>query len=81
MPLPKITWSGEATTGHAITTVSATSSNQRKSNVPSTPSRAAIRPVSRSDFMRSTSTWHSGSPKRQLYSISFGPSLVIINPA
>ena len=31
--------------------------------------------------MRSISTWHSGSPKRTLYSISFGPSFVIISPA
>ena len=27
--------------------------------------------------MRGMSTWHSGSPKRTLYSISFGPSAVI----
>ena len=27
----------------------------------------------RSDISRSISTWHSGSPKRTLYSISFGP--------
>ena len=30
---------------------------------------------------RIISTWHSGSPKRTLYSISFGPSRVIISPA
>ena len=31
--------------------------------------------------MRRITTWHSGSPKRTLYSISFGPSSVIISPA
>ena len=34
-----------------------------------------------SDCKRSMSTWHSGSPKRTLYSMSFGPSSVIISPA
>ena len=40
----------------AITTVNAASSRQRKSNVSSTPSRAAINADSRSDFSRGTST-------------------------
>ncbi len=30
---------------------------------------------------RSISTWHSGSPNRTLYSISFGPASVIMSPA
>jgi hypothetical protein len=34
-----------------------------------------------SDIIRSISTWHSGSPKRTLYSNSFGPSGVSITPA
>ena len=39
------------------------------------PSRAASSAGTRSDISRSISTWHSGSPKRTLYSISFGPSV------
>ena len=35
----------------------------------------------RSLSSRIISTWHSGSPKRALYSISFGPSRVSIRPA
>ena len=34
-----------------------------------------------SDIIRSISTWHSGSPKRTLYSNSFGPCSVNITPA
>jgi len=34
----------------------------------------------RSLSRRIISAWHSGSPKRTLYSISFGPEAVIINP-
>ena len=41
----------------------------------------AISAGSRSDFSRSISTCVSGSPKRTLYSISLGPSCVIISPA
>ena len=37
-------------------------------------------PAARSDIIRSISTWDSGSPKRALYSTSFGPSLVTITP-
>jgi hypothetical protein len=65
----------------AITTVSATSGYQRRSKFFSTPSRAAISAGTRSDISRSIITWHSGSPKRTLYSISFGPCAVIIRPA
>ena len=45
------------------------------------PSRDAISAGTRSDISRSISTCVSGSPKRTLYSISFGPSGVIISPA
>ena len=31
--------------------------------------------------MRSSTGWQSGSPKRTLYSISFGPSGVTMSPA
>ena len=41
----------------------------------------AISAGTRSDIMRSIKTWHSGSPKRTLYSNSFGPSAVTITPA
>ncbi len=45
------------------------------------PSQEASSAGTRSDISRSISTWHSGSPKRTLYSISFGPAAVIIRPA
>ena len=64
-----------------MTTVSAASSRQRADMWASWPSAAALSSTSRSSFSRSISTWHSGSPKRTLYSISFGPSAVIIRPA
>jgi hypothetical protein len=51
-----------------MTTVSAASSCQRKSKVSSTPSAVAISAGSKSDLRRIMSTWHSGSPKRTLYS-------------
>ena len=44
-------------------------------------SQAASRASSRSDSSRSISAWHSGSPKRTLNSISFGPSAPIMRPA
>jgi hypothetical protein len=65
----------------AITTVSAGSGYQRRSNDLSCPSRLAKSAGTRSDIRRSISTWVSGSPKRALYSISFGPSAVTIRPA
>ena len=36
--------------------------------------------VSRSLFSRGRTTWVSGSPKRQLYSMTMGPSSVSIRP-
>ena len=36
--------------------------------------------VSRSVFSRGSTTWVSGSPKRQLYSMTLGPSGVSIRP-
>ena len=56
-----------------MTTVSAASSRQRADICASWPSAAALSSTSRSSFSRIISTWHSGSPKRTLYSISFGP--------
>ena len=53
----------------------------RRSKCASSPSHAACSAGSRSDRSRSSSTWHSGSPKRTLNSISFGPSAVSIRPA
>src|SRR6056297_3059447 len=41
---------------------------------------AAVMSSSRSFLRGGRITWHSGSPKRQLYSTTFGPSFVIINP-
>ena len=55
--------------------------NQRRSKCFSSPSQAASSAGTMSDIIRSISTWHSGSPKRTLYSISFGPCAVIIRPA
>jgi hypothetical protein len=43
--------------------------------------RVASSSSSRSLSSRIISTWHSGSPKRALYSISLGPSAVSIRPA
>ena len=42
-----------------------------------------IKPVvaTPADINRAINTWHSGSPKRALYSINWGPVSVIINPA
>ena len=44
------------------------------------PSVTACMTVSRSLFSRGRTTWVSGSPKRQLYSMTLGPSLVSIRP-
>ena len=51
---------------------------RRRSSV---PSHVASSAGSRSDLSRSISTWHSGSPKRTLYSMSFGAPFSIISPA
>jgi hypothetical protein len=65
----------------AMTTVTAGSGRQRGETVSRVPSTAASSRASRSDSSRTMSAWHSGSPKRTLYSISFGPSAVSIRPA
>ena len=44
------------------------------------PPVQAVMTVSRSLSSRGSTTWASGSPKRQLYSITLGPSGVIISP-
>ena len=36
--------------------------------------------VRRSDFRSGRTTWASGSPKRQLYSMTFGPFSVSMRP-
>ena len=53
---------------------------QRRSKFLSWPSQEASNAGTMSDIIRSISTWHSGSPKRTLYSNSFGPSAVSITP-
>ena len=62
-------------------TVSAASSYQRRLRFFNCPSAQAISAGTTSDIIRSISTWHSGSPKRALYSTSFGPCSVTITPA
>ena len=57
------------------------SSNQRRSKFFNCPSQEARSAGTISDIIRSISTWHSGSPKRTLYSTSFGPFSVSITPA
>ena len=65
----------------AMTTAIAACVVQRRSKSRSSPSQAASSAGSRSDCRRGSSAWHSGSPKRTLNSISFGPSSVSISPA
>jgi hypothetical protein len=66
----------------AITTVNAACSVKRGASVsPSAPLAVAAISSSRSLSSRIISTWHSGSPNRALYSISFGPAAVSISPA
>ena len=64
----------------ASTTVTAASSRQR-SGVDRCPAAASARWVARSEARRGTTTWHSGSPKRTLYSRILGPSGVSMIPA
>ena len=61
--------------------MSAESGCQRRSKCLSSPSQEARNAGTMSDIIRSISTWHSGSPKRTLYSNSFGPCAVSITPA
>ena len=44
------------------------------------PKVVACITVRRSDSKRGSTTWVSGSPKRQLYSMTLGPSRVSIRP-
>ena len=46
----------------------------------SVPAVVACIAVRRSDSIRGNTTWVSGSPNRQLYSMTLGPSLVSIRP-
>ena len=48
---------------------------------PSCPSATPFSTGTRSDLMRAMMTCVSGSPKRALYSSTFGPASVIISPA
>ena len=62
------------TTQHAAPSKNSTSVSARR------PSSTACITVKRSLFKSGRTTCVSGSPKRQLYSITFGPSGVSISP-
>ena len=64
-----------------MTTVQAASRDQRTRPSDSVPRTHAIMTLNRSLASNGISTWVSGSPKRQLYSSTAGPSFVIMNPA
>ena len=55
-------------------------SEKRTSVSASVPLVVACMMVSRSLSSRGSTTWVSGSPKRQLYSMTLGPSGVSIRP-
>ena len=65
----------------ATTKTAVWSEKNGASTVLRSPSAAADSNSARSDSIRTSTTWESGSPKRTLYSTSLGPSEVSISPA
>ncbi len=65
----------------AITTVKQLSVFQRRSKCFKPPSAATTKAGRKSERRRGSIACVSGSPKRALNSITFGPSTVIISPA
>ena len=56
-------------------------SSRNRTGVSSRPVAASAQWTARSLASRGTTTSHSGSPKRTLYSMTFGPSGVSMRPA